>query len=255
MTKTTIKNRHGLKIVTLLEKAEQPQDLAIIMHGLSGFKEQPQMENFAQSFKESGYNVLRFDTTNTLGESEGNNDDATTTNYYEDLEDVIKWAKTQEWYIEPFVLAGHSLGGICVILYAQKYPNEIKALAPISTVVSGELSMEAHGEDYYKEWKEKGYLEEKSWSKPGIIKRLKWSHMEDRLKYNILPEADKLTMPVLLLAGEKDTSTPIKHQMLLYDKLPGKKEIHTIKGAYHTFREQEYLDEIKQIFKNWIKKI
>jgi fermentation-respiration switch protein FrsA (DUF1100 family) len=76
--------------------------------------------------------------------------------------------------------------------------------------------------------------------------------MGDRLKYDLLPEAGKLTMPVLLIAGEKDNSTPPEHQKILYDKLPGKKEFHIIKGAEHTFREKEHLEEIKQIFLKWI---
>jgi hypothetical protein len=34
-----------------------------------------------------------FDTTHSFGESGGNYEDATTTQYYQDLEDVISWAK------------------------------------------------------------------------------------------------------------------------------------------------------------------
>ncbi|MFA5925627.1 MAG: alpha/beta hydrolase [Parcubacteria group bacterium] len=224
------------------------------MHGLGGFKEQPHIETFAQAFKEKHYTVIRFDTTNTFGESDGDYQDATTTNYYEDLEDVIKWAKAQVWYKEPFVLAGHSLGGICSALYAEKYPKKVKALAPISTVVSGELTLKTDREDV-KNWEKTGWRISQSKSKPGVIKRLPWSHMGDRLKYDLLPNVKKLTMPVLLIVGEKDNSTPPEHQKILFDKLPGKKELHIIKGSEHTFREQKHLDKIKQIFLDWIDKL
>jgi alpha/beta superfamily hydrolase len=66
------------------------------MHGLSGFKEQDHIVTFAQAFKEKGLTVVRFDTTNTLGESDGKYEGATTINYFEDLEDVIKWAQVRE---------------------------------------------------------------------------------------------------------------------------------------------------------------
>ena len=79
--------------------------------------------------------------------------------------------------------------------------------------------------------------------------------MTDRLKYDVLPKADRLKMPVLMAVGEKDNHTPLKHQQLLFDKLPGKKEIHVIKGAYHTFREPNHLAEIKQIFLNWLEAV
>lgn len=255
MEKMTIKNRKGQSIVVLLEKTENPKGLAFVMHGLGGFKEQAHIETFANAFKEKGYAVVRFDTTNTIGESEGSYEDATVTNYYEDLEDVIIWAKNQEWYQEPFVLSGHSLGGICTALYAQKFPEKVKALAPISTVVSGKLSIESKPKEEMEEWERTGYKIEPSASKPGVMKKLKWSHMEDRLKYDLLPNVDKLNMPVLMIVGDQDKSTLAGHQQVLFDKLPGQKELHIIKGAPHTFRDKEHLDEIRSIFLNWIEKI
>ena len=256
MTKTTIKNRHGLKIVTLLEKAESPQGLAIVLHGLGGFKEQDHIETFAQAFKDANYTVLRYDSTRAFGESEGKYEDATTTSYYEDLEEVVNLAKEQDWYIEPLILAGHSLGAMVSVLYAQKKPQEVKAIAPISVVISRKLLLEAFDNpEYQKKWKKQGYIEEPSISRPGELKKLNWSFMEDSMKYNMMPEVEKLTMPALLIVGEKDSSTPPKHQKILFDKLPGKKELHIIRDAPHTFREKEHLDEIKQIFKNWLEKI
>ncbi len=250
-----IKNRKNQNIAVLLDEAKNADGLVFIMHGLGGFKEQPHIETFANAFKEKGFTVVRFDATNSIGKSDGNLIDATLTNYYEDLEDVIKWAETQNWYQEPFVLVGHSLGGISTALFAQKYPEKIKALAPISTVVSGLLTEQAP--DFLEiadEWKKKGIREWESSSRPGVMKRLKWSHVEDRRKYDLLPNADKLTMPVLLIVGEKDDTTPLGHQKILFNKLPGKKELHVIKGAEHTFKAKEHLEGIEKIFLNWIDK-
>lgn len=254
--KIFIKNRDDLTVVVLLEQNPVQNGLVFVAHGLGGFKEQPQMQMLADVFTKKGYTVVRFDTTNTLGESDGDYADATVTNYYADLEDVIRWAETQTWYQEPFVLVGHSLGGMTVTLYAQKYPEKVKALAPLSTVVSGELSLQTKkstGE--LEEWKRTGWRISKSESKPGAIKRLKWSHMEDRLKYDLLPNIGQLTMPTLLVVGELDDATPVEHQQMLYNHLPAKKEIHIIKNAPHTFRDPKYLQEIKKIFAGWISRI
>ena len=253
--KEIIENREGKKISLILEKSSSQKGLSFIMHGLGGFKEQEHVGTFAQAFLDADYTVIKFDARNTFGESEGNYEEATVTNYYEDLEDVIRWAKTQEWYQEPFVLVGHSLGGISTALYAENYPQEIKALTPLSTVISGKMSMETKDPEKMKKWKETGWKEKPSASKPGIIKRLPWSHMEDRLKYDLLENVEKLTMPVLLIVGENDDSTPVKTQEILFESLPGEKEIHIIKGAPHTFRDKEHLKEIKDIFDKWIEKI
>lgn len=62
-------------------------------------------------------------------------------------------------------------------------------------------------------------------------------------------------MPVLLVVGENDIRTPLDHQKILYNVLPGPKELHIIKGSPHTFRDPEHLNELKNIFNQWIKKI
>ncbi len=252
--KIFIKNRHDKKIAVVVRQNPNQKELVFVMHGLGGFKEQPHIQTFAEVFEENGFTVVLFDTTHTFGESEGDYADATTTNYYEDLEDVIKWAKNQSWYREPFWLVGHSLGGISIALYAERHPEEIKALAPTATVVSGKLSYEDSSEkDKVADWKKTGWKIEPSNAVPGRIKKLKWSEMEDRLKYDLLPEAYKLTMPVLLIVGDQDRGTPYRHQNFFFDKLPGRKELHLIKNAPHTFKDPEHLAEIKVIFDKWIK--
>lgn len=253
--KLYIQNRKDQKIAVLLEIAENQKGLAFIMHGLGGNKDAIHLQTISDAFSDFNYTVVRFDTTNTFGESYGSYEDATVTNYYEDLEDVIQWAKSQNWYQEPFCLAGHSLGGICTALYAQKFPDKIKGIAPISTVVSGKLSSQSpKREARIKEWRETGWREEMS-ADGKRAKRLPWSHMEDRMKYDLLKNVDKLTMPVLLIVGDQDTSTPPEHQQMLFDKLTGEKEIHILEDAPHTFKDTKDLEDIKNIFDKWISKL
>jgi pimeloyl-ACP methyl ester carboxylesterase len=256
MKKVFIQNRHGARLAVVLELAEDPKGLGFVMHGLGGFKEQPHIQIFSKALIDSGYSVVLFDTTNTFGESDGRYEDATTTNYHQDLEDVIAWAEGQEWYIEPFILVGHSLGGISTALYAEHHPEKVKALAPISTVVSGQLSMEAdRGSREVKEWRESGWRVTESKSKPGIMKRLPWSHMEDRAKYNLIPDARNLTMPIFLAAGSEDDTTPFAHQKLLAEAVTGDVELHEMEGAGHTFRDQYHLDELYELLRSWIDRV
>lgn len=237
----------------VVEVAPNQKGLAFVLHGLGGWKEQPHIQTFAEAFRENGLTTVLFDAAHTYGESEGDYADATTTNYYEDLEDVIGWSKLQSWYQEPFWLAAHSLGGLAVALYATKYPEKVKALAPISTVVSGKLSRTQYGTEDLAEWQRTGWLEKKSISRVGLVKKIKWGEMEDRMKYDLLSEAPKLTMPVLMVVGDNDDATPLEHQKMLYEELPDKKEFHIIKDAPHTFVAPEQLVEIKGIFDKWIK--
>lgn len=256
--KQFIQSRNGKKISVLIEGEENTKGLAFIFHGLGGFKEQVHLQAFADVFLEKGFTVVRFDARNTFGESEGRYEEATVENYYEDLEDVINWAQLQPWYREPFALAGHSLGALCVALFAEAHPEKVIALAPISTVVSGRLRYDAetrlHPESL-EAWERTGWREQLSESKPGIIKRLPWSYMEKTLTVDLLPNAGKLTMPILLIVGEKDSSTPPEHNQLFFDALPGPKEMHIIANAPHTFRDPAQLQEIKEITSAWLEKI
>lgn len=256
MVKITINNRKKQNLALRIQPQDKQKGLTFIAHGLGGFKEQRHIETFANTFKEAGYTVVRWDAANTIGESDGNMEEASITSYLEDMEDVIKWSKEQAWYEEPFVLCGHSLGGIITILYSEKYPEKVKGLAPISTVVSGKLTLENTPKKKLKEWKKEGIMYEESVSKPGVIKSLKWAFIEDILKYDVIEEVNKITMPVLLIVGERDKSTPVEHNKLFYNAVPSnKKELHIIKSAPHSFRRLEQLQEIKDIFLKWIASI
>lgn len=253
MERLNILNRKNQKLIIILEINPKSKGLVFILHGLGGSKDQPHMQVMFNSFKDAGYNVVNIDATNSFGESEGKLEDATTTGFYEDLEDVISWAGKQKWYEEPFILAGHSLGAMSCALFAQKYPNKVKALAPISTVVSWELSSKIKSPEDLEDWKKKGVRE---WvSHTGKIKRLKWQFVEDRMQYNLLENINTLTMPILLIVGELDSSTPVEHQQYFYERLPGKKEIHIINNCEHTFRTEEELKLLRNYLDNWVKKL
>ncbi len=255
MDKLFIENRLGKKLAVVVERPANPIGLAFIMHGLGSNKDRNYIKAWAEIFVKYNYVTVRFDTTNTYGESEGNYEEATITNYYQDLEDVIRWAKAQDFYIEPFVLMGHSFGGICTALYAEHYPEEVKALAPISTVVSGRLSLETYDPEVLESWKQTGWNERPSSMIPGLIKKLPWSHMEDRQQYDLLTEADKLTMPVLMIVGSKDDLFPVNQQQMLFDSLPGQKEFHIIENAPHSFREENHIVESCDLLDRWLSKL
>lgn len=248
-SKVTIKNKQDQSLVLLIDKPQDAKGIVFIMHGLGGTKEKPHLETIADTFVSHGYIAVRFDTRNTFGESDGKYEDATITTYYEDLEDVIAWAQKQSWYKDPFYLAGHSLGGIATAVYAQRHTHIVKGLVSLSSVISGSLTEQT---DYYKQaipdWQKTKWLLRGSDPK----KRLPWSHMQDRYKYDLLKEANVLTMPVLIVVGDQDDRTPPDHQQLFYEKISGEKKLHVVKNAPHTFAEKEHIEELKSVLDSWI---
>ncbi len=257
MEKFEIKNRYGLKIVGEIHIPENPIGLAFVIHGLGGFKEQVSIIATVETLFKNDYIVINFDATNSVGESEGRYEDATMQLHYEDLVDVINWSKTQDWYSEPFILAGSSLGGYAVLRYTEDYPSIVKGVFSKAGVVSGKLSFERSQKfnpEKIKNWKETGWDERLSASKPGLVKRLPWSHMEERLNHDLFPDANKIICPVLFVVGSEDISH-IEDQQLFYDALSKevKKELHVVKGAPHTLKEDHHITELKGILDKWVK--
>ncbi|MFZ2072247.1 MAG: alpha/beta fold hydrolase [Minisyncoccia bacterium] len=260
MQKFYTKNRKGLNIVGNILVPENLKGLSFVMHGLGGYKEELHIELMANILFENNYIVINFDATNSKGESEGKYEDATMEKHYEDLVDVINWAKTQIWYKEPFILAGHSMGGYAVARYAEEFPLEVKGVFPFGAVFSGKDIFETYKKfrpEELKNWEETGWTYRTSKSKPEFEMKLPWSHMEERLKHDLKPMVDKITMPILFVAGENDHSCPPSDQKKFYDLLPENttKEFHVVKGVGHVFRESQHLDQLKEIFDSWLKKL
>lgn len=261
MERHAIKNRHGLKLVIQVDAPDNPKNLAFIAHGQGGFIEQKHIQAFADAFLENNFRVVRFDATHSIGESEGDIMDVTYTGYIEDLEDVINWARTQSWFQQPYALCGHSMGGTSTAWYTENHPEEVLCVAPTAAVINYELYEKIAGKsDFLKQWKERGYFESESRSKPGVMKRVGWGVVEDVKKYNLLLKADRLTMPILLLAGDQDTTTPYDQQEILFNAIPGQsKKIVKILNAEHGFRGpngyDEKIEEVKQAISKWLKSL
>lgn len=255
MEKLELKNRKDQRIVGVLEKPDgEIRGTCIIQHGWGGHKDKPTVQAMKDAFLESGFQTFNFDATNSFGESDGDYEKSTLGLHWEDLEDVVKWAQKQGWFTGPLALTGHSMGAYSSARYAEEYPEEVKFLAPVAPVVSGELSFKAH-ETYdpegLKKWKETGVRERIG--KEGQVKRSHWFQMEERLQHNLLPKAKNLIMPTLLIVGSEDTSCPPEQIQVLYDAISGdKKDMKIIQGAPHSYYEEEEQEACKTYIKEWL---
>lgn len=262
MKRQTIKNRHELKLVIQVDESSDPKGLVFIEPGQGGFIEQEHIKAFADAFLENKFVVVRFDPTNSVGESGGDIENVTYTNYIEDLEDVIEWAKTQTWFRKSFAVCGHSMGAQAAAWYVENNPESISHLLPIAPVVNYEVYIPTLDPVYKRNWQEKGYVEMASRSKPGIIKKIGWGVNESLKNYDLLPKADVLTMPVLLLVGEFDQSCPYENQKILFDSIPSKdKKLIKIPDTEHSFRDNktkqydEKLKLVKEKISDWLKNL
>ena len=231
MIKTMIiKNRKGFKMSIRINVNDKNTKLVFLEHGLSSRKEYPHMQVLEDVFSEYGYNVINMDATNSINESESSDEGITTTGHYEDLVDVIEWAKTQDFYKEPFALAGQSLGAISVVRYAGQYPNKVDLLIPCAFPYYNYIEDELN--DFAKEVIKNGFCDKVSKS-TGKVLRLKTAYVEDIKKLDLTEQIQKITANTYVVVGSKDNQKHLKNSRSLFQMLNCKKEFYLLEDIPH----------------------
>lgn len=257
-TEHAVKNRLGLSIIIEITKPKNPAGLVFLQHGVSGCKEEPHIQTIRDQFLNNDYIVVSIDSTNGFGASDGNLENFTATTHYHDLEDIVLWCGDQDFYREPFILTGHSMGGFSVLKYTIDHPEKVKAVAPISIAVSGDLLDQAYEKkdpELHAQWQREGRILRQSRAHPDRTGYLSFNFIEDFKKYNLLESAHKIQVPVLLMVGENDPSTPPGDQQSLFDILKSDKELSIVKNAGHSFIAASERKELARYLDHWIKRI
>ena len=229
---------------------ESGNKLAFILHGLASDMNHQVVETAKNAFLDNGYTVVTFDARYSLGESYGNVSNVSLSTFLEDLETVVNWAKKQDFYHEPFAVAGHSLGGAAAILYSHNNDN-ISFLIPIAPVIGGqqwENSCMKNMPVFCKQWKEKGYYEYKQNDKSVNIF---YTVVEDAKSYNVLELAQNIKAPALFIIAENDRVIEGKDvQNIAYLM---KAKITKISQSTHNFTKKQNQDDLYQAIYNFIK--
>lgn len=257
----TILNRAGLKVVVQVDDdTAEPSKLVFIAHGMKGTMDQPHIDAFARAFVANGYRVVRFDATHSIGQSDGAFEDVTYDSYIHDLEDVIEWAKKQDWFVSPFVLCGHSMGAQSTTWYAENHPQNVSMLLPMAPTINFDLHTATMTPEYLADWKKSGFQVFTSSKFPGKKFSIPWAYEESLKRYDILPKAGRLAMPILIIVGSEDAPCPPKHQQVFIDRIASSnKTLIIVDGLQHSYlndktnQVDEGLKEVETIMTGWIR--
>jgi len=228
-----IKNKQGEKLACELNisEPETSKPLVLILHALTGKKENSTISFIAKSLPSKGYNTLQFDFSGH-GESQGKLEDATVTKQLADINAVLQQIKPAN--INPLILIGNSFSVITALAFA-KNNKSVTGLILIS------------GRAHYLK-----YIE--TLEKVGDKYRLfgeslaDKSFVEDYKQYDPLVNIKLVTCPVLIIHGEKDDVIPKEDAELLFKSSPSSKDLFIVPSAGHRFTEieqkQKALDRI-----------
>ena len=172
------------------------------------------------------------------------------------IEQYLEWVRgfTAARRYKNMVICGHSMGGAISMLYALRYPEEVRGIILVGTgarlrVHPDFMQMGRDSVDDSSTW-----LENQMAYYPGVapdmVQSLKRRSMEigpsvelndlvacDR--FDVMNEIQNINLPTLVMSGEQDTMTPVKYADYLSENIPGARKV-IVPGASHFVQLQKY---------------
>ena len=238
-----ITTQQNEKIHVLVKKPQTPaKGVLFLMHGLGSASTEKIIQATQKAYADNGWTSVAFDCRHAFGKSSGSLEKARLSTYFEDLNTVIDWAQKQDFFIEPFGLAGHSLGGAAVLKYAEHHSQRVNHLVLIAPVLSGKLWEEAcllNIPDFYREWQKNGSFFYQDPLYPDWKGSISYDVLKDTFSYDAFSFTDRLKMPVSIFVGQNDAVSLVSANQQFYDRLHGFKMIRLFKEADHTLRTEQ----------------
>ena len=172
------------------------------------------------------------------------------------IEQYLEWVRgfTAARRYKDMVICGHSMGGAISMLYALRYPEEVRGIILVGTgarlrVHPDYINLGRQAKDDRTEW-----LENQMANYPGvapdIVQSLKRRSLEvgpsvevnDLLAcdgFDVMNEVQDINLPTLVICGDQDSMTPVKYADYLADKIPGAQKV-IVPGATHFVQLQKY---------------
>lgn len=268
----SLKSNHQKPILVdvFYQETKQPKKVVIFCHGYKGFKDWGAWNIMAERLANAGYFFIKFNFSYNGGTPEqpidfpdleafGKN------NYTKELDDVatvLDWISSSNAYkkevnANAIALIGHSRGGGIVLVKASE-DTRVKKVITLAGV-SDYKSRFPKGEEL-KKWKENGVYYVKNGRTHQEMPHF-YQFYEDfeknEMRLNIQHATQNLTIPHLIIHGDRDTAVAINEAQNL-QQWNLKSEFKIINNADHVFnvfhpwKAKEISSELEEVIANCI---
>ena len=215
----------------------------IILHGYLSDKTSRTGTELALRLNQAGISTIAVDLYGH-GESEGDIEHLTLSKAIANSLAVHDFIK-KEGFIK-IGLVGSSFSGLVSLVVATKRPITVLSLKCPAFDYS-RLWRDRLGEDGLKKWKELAFIEP-------FDRKMHYEMYDDSLLYDPHKIAAKISIPTLVIHGDKDVTVPSFHAQELISSVKGEKRLVLIKGADHFFKDKNHFEEMVSTSFEWLKK-
>lgn len=215
--------------------------VVILGHGYLSSRNSRTNQKLVELLNKEGISTIAFDMYGH-GESEGDIERLTVSRVVDNVVAVYDFAKSEGY--NKIGLSGASFTGIVSLIAATKRDFTVLALkCPVFD--SKKLWDDRHGQEGVKRWKEQGYVKpfEKKWY---------FEAYEDALQYDMEELAAGISIPTLVVHGDKDVTVDISHAKDIIRCISGEKKLVIIEGADHFFRNERHFSMMVDESVQWL---
>ncbi len=249
----------GHRMAAVLVRPDQPTDHgAVLCHGFLSHKNSSSNQALTARLMERGIASFRFDCFGH-GDSDGPFAKLTTTLAVGQVLTALHHMFDRGY--RRLALAGSSFGGLMALLAAADWttthaanPGAVPPLACLALkcpVVdfAEELRLEL-GEEGMQQWKLTNTIPDLHGGPARLS--LDYAFYQDCLERIAYEPARNLTVPTLIVQGDRDEFVPLHQSQRLFDSLPGPKRLKILPGADHRFTKAADFELMLASLTEWI---
>jgi len=244
----TFHDRHGHGIAAILNAPDVPtMRLAMLCHGFLSSKNSTTTKTLTRLLNERGLATFRFDFFGQ-GESDGPFEELTTTLAVHQVHAALDLVTSRGY--DRIGLVGSSFGGLVAILTAAQRRDVVCLALKCPVVDFAEELRLTFGLEELAQWEATDTI-------PNIMGgtarvRLRYDFYEDSLGQIAYGPAERITVPTLIVQGEKDECVPLHQSRRLYDALGGPKKLALLPEADHQFTRREDFYQMTTSISDWL---
>jgi pimeloyl-ACP methyl ester carboxylesterase len=172
------------------------------------------------------------------------------------VEECVDWLRKyiKERGLKDLVLAGHSLGGAIALMYALRYPQELKGSIIIGSgarlrvhpmfLIPCEEAIKGNPRKWYQMVEEMYRLTPEDYKREVVEKQKAIGPaimLNDFLccgKFDIMDRVHEIKLPALIICGESDVMTPVKYANYLGAKMANSKVVIVPQAGHFVLAEK-----------------